>query len=943
MSSPFASKLGTNYCPQDEELAQINDLLIEPRLRLKRLDDEITTMQKAIDKLSEERDTLTAYLEAHLALASPLRRLPLDIIEEIFMACLPTNRNCVMSALEAPVILGRICSSWRTISLSTPRLWSRLHIVEPTRPYMYNSSYVPKPGAFEAKVAQRLEVANIWLRRSGNCPLSISLESNLDQGRTPPFTPSLSAPNTELFMNVIISFASRWQNIRLILPPVALEALSRLTESDVPLLQHLKLVQRPDSHSHPTTHLSHSSVLHGPSISKFSISGSSVDFRDLPLRWNQLTALSLMGSAWGLSGVHTCQAILEILSKCPKLQTCKMQLQDSPESLSAHIIECPLLRTLILQCTGDPLQTSCHLLSRLSLPDLRDFTLRGQGGSQALPEDSFVSSLLASTHLESISIETPTFSTSSLVNFLRGISPSVRRLRIMAQSDPWGPTHGGFDNDILDALTVSPDRPTLCPALQELLMPQCRKVSDEALLRCILSRMPTLRRVEANFDREKEIDILPSLQPFVETGLQTTITYIPPPQLQFSPWQGLPDPPPAQWSNWGWESHAYWLYLYRQFDLKFCDKRNIKELFVISEFATAQTLPPEIVDCIADGNRGKKKALAASSLVCKAWLQSSRYHLFSEFDVYVGPDVGASFLKLLHHPLCTFVYCIRHISIYPGTPDEFGVAPLGDKSITGLAKLKHVSSLRIHNHRGLILTPTLALLASTFPEVTTLRLTNPFPSFNAAIEFVAMFPMLKSLDFYPWCADASSTTLPDAAPPPNLCSVQLHSPFKYLSWFSEHRDHFTSLTLSDTKTTDSPRVIEILAAFGSNPGALRMKILNNVVQIFTGLDFGPVDFLSNTCLTSLELEIPGAYPSILLRFLEDMHTPNLRALTWNTGNRSQVVFETGVYLKIDARIADRTAFKNLKELHFITNEATPRFRENFPKADAYDPGRISFR
>ncbi|KAJ7252089.1 hypothetical protein B0H12DRAFT_623079 [Mycena haematopus] len=95
-------------------------------------------------------------------------RLPLDIIAEIFIACLPTHRNCVMSATEAPVILGRICSSWRTISLSTPRLWSRLHIVQPESLHWPN-------GPYEARVAQRLEVGNAWLKRSGNLPLSISL------------------------------------------------------------------------------------------------------------------------------------------------------------------------------------------------------------------------------------------------------------------------------------------------------------------------------------------------------------------------------------------------------------------------------------------------------------------------------------------------------------------------------------------------------------------------------------------------------------------------------------------------------------------------------------------------------------------------------------------------------------------------------------------------
>ncbi|KAJ6594552.1 hypothetical protein B0H19DRAFT_917902, partial [Mycena capillaripes] len=236
--SPFASKLGTNYCPPDEELAQINNHLIEPRLRLNCLDDEITTLQNAIQKLAEERDTLVTYVEAHRALTSPLRRFPRDIIEEIFMACLPPNRNCVMSCKEAPVILGRICSSWRTISLSTPRLWATLHIAEPP----LRVPYGPPLRLYKIKVAQRLEVAKAWLARSGTCPLSISLETNSDTTETPP-------PNTDLFFNALVPFASRWQNVRLVISSLALQALSRLTEDDVPMLKHFDIVERKNIHS----------------------------------------------------------------------------------------------------------------------------------------------------------------------------------------------------------------------------------------------------------------------------------------------------------------------------------------------------------------------------------------------------------------------------------------------------------------------------------------------------------------------------------------------------------------------------------------------------------------------------------------------------------------------------------------------------------------------
>ncbi|KAJ7810027.1 hypothetical protein B0H14DRAFT_2379335 [Mycena olivaceomarginata] len=98
LSSPFASRLGTNYIPPDGEVLEIQSLLVKPVSRIKRLDDQIADLQKAISELNEERSSVTDYVEAHRALIFPARRLPLDMLQEIFVACLPTHRNCVMLA-----------------------------------------------------------------------------------------------------------------------------------------------------------------------------------------------------------------------------------------------------------------------------------------------------------------------------------------------------------------------------------------------------------------------------------------------------------------------------------------------------------------------------------------------------------------------------------------------------------------------------------------------------------------------------------------------------------------------------------------------------------------------------------------------------------------------------------------------------------------------------
>ncbi|KAJ7354593.1 hypothetical protein DFH08DRAFT_855348 [Mycena albidolilacea] len=473
------------------------------------------------------------------------------------MACLPTHRNCVMSAQEAPVILGRICSSWRAISLKTPRLWSRLHIVEPN--YPYNSPL----GVYQSKVEQRLKVADAWLRRSKTCPLSISLESRFDYISTA----AMSTPDAQPFLNILIPFASRWQNISLGISLSGVQTLLRLGENEVPLLKSLTINERRDN-PHHIPHdewtVPQACVLHAPGLTSFSLLGRNVHSLDLPLQWGRLTALTLMGSGlssgWGPGGStvnpQTCRVVLDILSRCPELRACTL-LVHAPldEHLQNLVVECPFLHTFDLSCDETALHVADRLLGRLSLPQLQDFKLRGAklGATEELystfSADSVLSFLTTLTRLESISADSAMFPKPILINFLRALPPTVLRLAI---TEPmWrrlDREDAIFDDEVLEALTTFPDRPSHCPALQEVVVHYCPNLSDEALLRFIMSR-PTLKLVDIEFDRERKVDILPSLEPFTEAGLKTSISYKTRPPSEFSPWQGLPDAPLTLWGS----------------------------------------------------------------------------------------------------------------------------------------------------------------------------------------------------------------------------------------------------------------------------------------------------------------------------------------------------------------------------------------------------------
>ncbi|KAF7334830.1 hypothetical protein MSAN_02369700 [Mycena sanguinolenta] len=541
---PIVSRLGTNYCPTDKEILELNALLVEPTLRLKGLDDEITKLQKAIDKLAEERGRVAAYVEAHKALLSPVRRLPLDIIQELFVACLPTHRNCVMSASEAPVLLGRVCSSWRAISLSTPRLWSSLHVVEPLW-----SPDDPTSTLLENKVARRLEITHTWLGRSGQCPLSISLQS----GPAPHSPSDSSAPLTTSiqFVETLISFAPRWQHIQFTAPLSLLVEVMSHFDAEVPLLETVAFYYRQGYNSALST-WGPFNMLRGARISSLSIPAAILLSVNLPLQWSQLTTLTVGGPRHSVPPTMTSDALLRVISKCPELRCCKLMVRDPDTNIempfSEHsIIELPFLHTLAIHCVARVAPTVSNLLMRLSLPKLRDFTIFGSAqDSPAL--GNFFARLAG---LESLRIDINIFLRTSLLETLHTLPPSIRQLWISCV-DPWGGQQTGFD-EILAVLTTFPE---LCPMLQHFCSDSGSDLSDRAVLQFITARMqessPALNRVDIVFGREMVVDIMPDLRAFIEMGLAVSLIYLPPQPPQDSPWIGLPDAPVVNWNPPPW-------------------------------------------------------------------------------------------------------------------------------------------------------------------------------------------------------------------------------------------------------------------------------------------------------------------------------------------------------------------------------------------------------
>jgi hypothetical protein len=159
-NTAYQHKLNTNYAPMDDEREDILRLCIEPLQEIERIDDEIK-------RLTSRRNALQFFVDAHRQLLSPIRRLPPEVLQRIFVGCLPEHPSYpAMHSSIAPVLLGRICSRWRDIAYGTAELWSSIHVVIPDL----------KVGPHEAELADlRLTAMTEWLGRSGSLPLRISV------------------------------------------------------------------------------------------------------------------------------------------------------------------------------------------------------------------------------------------------------------------------------------------------------------------------------------------------------------------------------------------------------------------------------------------------------------------------------------------------------------------------------------------------------------------------------------------------------------------------------------------------------------------------------------------------------------------------------------------------------------------------------------------------
>ncbi|KAJ7253500.1 hypothetical protein C8J57DRAFT_625635 [Mycena rebaudengoi] len=550
MESPFTNMLHTNAIPLDSECQSILDLLERPREEAAGLTQKIAETQALLDRLTAKRDLLNEFIDSHLALVSPARRLPDDIISAIFVACLPPTRNPVISVHVAPLLLCRICRAWRIVALSTPQLWTAIHVV------------VPSTGNF---VAQLNDAVGVWIGRSGSLPLSVSLVSTPLQRR------GLSVYSTlndaiMLLLDTLIRFTHRWRNIRLSLHSQhSFTPLLAVSKDVVPMLQTLVIsAGGHEDFSAAEMNWSLLALAGATTLRRVSLMYTAAVLH-APLFCERLRHLSTGRGRRGQTRQFISQPdALELLRRCPNLETCALTLRPlAPPSETLSSAPCYMAHmTDLYIADGSLRETPTEFFHRLVIPGLRALEYEGKYfRGDVLP---ILPLLSATNRLEHLSIRAGSVPASGLVEGLR-LVPTVHTLHIFGEpvrSQESVDRHSPLFQYLL-GVDSSEYSSMICPQLRHLKLSHFTDPSDQELLDFIQSRSglrhdnttppAPLSRIDVTFLRPRQLDIIPLLQVF---GLQVSLRYRDLPHT--SPSDGIEDhgvdwdmPLSGQWETEG--------------------------------------------------------------------------------------------------------------------------------------------------------------------------------------------------------------------------------------------------------------------------------------------------------------------------------------------------------------------------------------------------------
>jgi hypothetical protein len=534
-ASPFSSRIGTNYLPTLDEAIQIKGYISEKAARISEVDQEM-------EDLKALRAELILEIEGHQSLLSPVPHLPIDILQDIFKACLPTEHNPIVSRYEAPLLLTQVCKNWRTVALSTPHLWSAIHIPIPSLPGHLIPHEHPVGGlsgystALLTLMRERMAAIHQWLERSKGSPLTISV---FDGGNCP-------REVCDLVLNTIIHFSPRWSRLIFDTHSCDLARIAGLVLSQVPQLESLVIRNEAITQNVDTTYSipvswSASEIVKAPKLQQIAFYQITDNIIEFPLRWSQMTRIffgSIVGARMFSIPVILLKQVVFILRSCEQLVSFRLEvllLADDFDQNQEPVC-LPSLQELSFHDNGVDVSS---LFSLLELPSLKYLEFNTM--AQHTKKSALETLLPRITTLERFITEPQFFAQGHHVKCLSHMS-SLTHISIQwttfSRSPDWASLSDNNDehykiiSDSLLAWFTTPDSAGdyPVPALESFECGATTDFTDNAVVDFIrkkyaLPGIRALRRIYIAFPRPRTADIIEEIGEEISKQLNHELKY----------------------------------------------------------------------------------------------------------------------------------------------------------------------------------------------------------------------------------------------------------------------------------------------------------------------------------------------------------------------------------------------------------------------------------
>ncbi|KAJ7917433.1 hypothetical protein B0H13DRAFT_327304 [Mycena leptocephala] len=314
--------LMSNDIPLESEIPYIRDIISDGQNRIGALEAEIRGLHAIIAHLAQTRQEVMENVRQHRAILSPVRRVPPELICEIFALTLSSREIEEKSRTNKPPwYLGQICRPWRYSALSSSPLWSSITV--PT--FLYA----------EVHVVPTIEAQ---LLRTTNAPLDIYWNAIND----------FVDPRAS---DLVLRHCTRWRTLRLQgahrVPNWLLSVNGQLEQLQTFEVENAaRFAAIPDIFSP------------APNLRQVFLTGEKFESSpEIEIPWGQITHYK---------GTYSSRRQLEILAAAPNLLECVIGLSEF-QNLDTHdnpVVILPHLRCLRVQTTG--------FLSTLAAPALRE-------------------------------------------------------------------------------------------------------------------------------------------------------------------------------------------------------------------------------------------------------------------------------------------------------------------------------------------------------------------------------------------------------------------------------------------------------------------------------------------------------------------------------------------------------------------------------------------